>query len=178
MKDKRTLLLFKQALFFLLAPLAFISVGEVERCTSGEPGEIEVLGTHFDVNDYSDENEVKTTLLEGSVKIKSENQVQMLTPGQQAVFTSNTIALNKNVDVSQVVAWKDGFFMFNNTDLQTIMRQVARWYNVCVNFEGKLSGEGYSGRISRSVPLSKFLKVLELNGLHVKTEGRKVTVIP
>ncbi len=146
--------------------------------SSGAAGEIEVLGTHFDVNDYSDEKEVKTTLLEGSVKIKSENQELMLAPGQQAVLTSNTITLNKDVDISQVVAWKEGFFVFNNTDLQTIMRQVSRWYNVDVNFEGKVSGEGYSGRISRTVPLSKFLKVLELNGLHVKTDGRKVIVIP
>lgn len=148
------------------------------KTPTGAAGEIEVLGTHFDVNDYSDENEVKTTLLKGSVKIKSENQVQMLTPGQQAILTSNTISLKKNVDVSQVVAWKEGFFVFNNTDLPTIMRQVARWYNVDVNFEGKMNAEGYSGKISRDVPLSKFLKVLELNGLHVKTEGRKVTVIP
>ena len=145
---------------------------------SGEAGEIEVLGTHFDVNTYKDENQVKTTLLEGSVKIKSENHELMLAPGQQAVVTSNTIVLNKNVDILQVIAWKDGFFVFNNTDLPAIMRQVARWYNVNVNFEGKLSGEGYSGRISRAVPLSKFLKVLELNGLHVRTEGRNVTVIP
>ncbi|MEO9021514.1 MAG: FecR domain-containing protein [Ginsengibacter sp.] len=144
----------------------------------GRDGEIEVLGTHFNVNDYSDEENVKTTLLEGSVKISRMNQQQMLSPGEQAVLNSNSISFKKNVDVSQVVAWKDGFFAFNNTDLQTIMRQVARWYNVDVNFEGKLSGEGYSGRISRAVPLSKFLKVLELNGLNVRTEGRKVTVIP
>ena len=144
----------------------------------GRYSEIEVLGTHFNVNDYSDEENIKTTLLEGSVKIRRLNQQQMLSPGQQAVFASNTISLKKNVDVSQVVAWKDGFFVFNNMDLPTIMRQVARWYNVDVNFEGEFIGEGYSGKISRSVPLSKFLKVLELNGLHVRTEGRKITVMP
>lgn len=141
-------------------------------------GEVEVLGTHFDVNAYPDEENIKTTLLEGSVKIKKANNIQMLSPGQQAVLTSNTILLKKDIDVSQVVAWKDGFFMFNNTDLQTIMRQMARWYNVDVNFEGKINSEGYSGKISRAVPLSKFLKVLELNGLDIKTKGRKVTIIP
>lgn len=142
-----------------------------------ETGEIEVLGTHFNVNAYDDENEVKTTLLEGSVKIKGADQVKMLAPGQQAVLTTNKITLKKDVDISQVIAWKDGFFVFNNTDLQMIMKQVTRWYNVQVNFEGKINEDGYSGKISRNVPLSKFLKVLELNGVRVKIEGRRITIL-
>ncbi len=144
----------------------------------GRNGEIEVLGTHFNVNDYSDEENVKTTLLEGSVKISRLGQHQMLSPGQQAVLSSDAISLNKNVDITQVVAWKDGYFVFDNTDLQTLMREVARWYNVEVSFEGKLSGEGYSGKISRNVPLSEFLKVLELNNVRVKTDGREVIIMP
>ena len=143
---------------------------------AGGTGEIEVLGTHFDVNAYDDESASKTTLLEGSVKIKTANQVQMLTPGQQAAITSNTITLKKDVDVSQVVAWKDGFFVFNNTDIQTIMRQVARWYDIDVIFEGKIPSDGFTGKISRNVPLSDFLKVLQLNNVHVRTEGRSVTI--
>ncbi len=139
-------------------------------------GEIEVLGTHFDVNAYADEDNIKTTLLEGSVKIKRANHIQMLSPGQQAVLTSNKITLKKDVDVSEVVAWKNGFFVFNNMDIQTIMRQVARWYNIDVNFEGKIPSDGFTGKISRNVPLSDFLKVLQLNNVHVKTEGRKVTI--
>ena len=144
---------------------------------AGRTGEIEVLGTHFDVNAYDDENAMKTTLLEGSVKIKRANNVQMLLPGQQAVLTSNTITLKKDVDVSEVVAWKDGFFVFNNTDIQTIMRQVARWYDIGVHFEGEIPSDGFTGKISRNVSLSDFLKVLQLNNLHVKSEGRKVTII-
>lgn len=140
-------------------------------------GEIEVLGTHFDVNAYPDEENIKTTLLEGSVKIKRANNVQMLIPGQQAVLASNTITLKKDVDVSEVVAWKDGFFVFNNMDIQTIMRQVARWYDIDVNFEGKIPSDGFTGKISRNVPLSDFIKVLQLNNVLVKTEGRKVTII-
>ena len=145
---------------------------------AGGKGEIEVLGTHFDINAYVDENTMKTTLLEGSVKIKRANQVQMLSPGQQAVLSSNTITLKKDADVSQVVAWKEGFFMFNNTDIQTIMKQVARWYNVDVNFEGKINSDGYSGKISRNVPLSDFLKILELNNVRVKADRRKITILP
>ena len=140
--------------------------------------EIEVLGTHFNVNAYSEEPDIKTTLLEGSVKIKKANVVQMLSPGQQASLTSNGIALGKNVDVSRVVAWKDGYFVFDNTDLHALMRQVARWYDVDVNFEGKITEDGFTGKISRNVPLSRFLKVLELNEVHVRIEGKKITVIP
>lgn len=147
--------------------------------SNGEGGaEIVVLGTHFNVNAYPDENDVRTTLLEGSVKISKGSKAQMLRPGEQARLTSGTITLKKNVDVSQVVAWKDGFFVFNNSDIKMIMRQVARWYDIDVNFEGEIPQEGYTGKVSRSVALSKFLQVLELNGISVKTDGRRITIAP
>lgn len=156
---------------------------KVEFKNNAGAGEIEVLGTHFDVNAYNDESATRTTLLEGSVKVSKGNESVLIKPGEQASVSSNSlsevkgITVKKNADIDQVVAWKDGFFVFNNTDLQTIMRQVARWYNVQVNFEGKISADGYSGKISREVPLSKFLKVLELNGALIKTEERTVTVM-
>jgi transmembrane sensor len=141
-------------------------------------GEVEVLGTHFNINAYNDEPEVKTTLLEGAVKIKKANAVQVLSPGQQAKLTPNEIVVDRNVDLSQVVAWKDGFFQFNNTDIKTLMRQVSRWYDVEVNFDGKITEEGFTGKIPRNVTLSKLLKVLELNDVHFKTEDRMITVMP
>lgn len=144
---------------------------------AGKKGEVEVLGTHFDVNAYPDENAIKTTLLQGSVKIRQSDKIQMLSPGQEAIITSDAITLKKDVDVDQVTAWKDGYFLFNNTDIQTIMRQVTRWYDVDVNFKGKIPADGFTGKISRNVPLSKFLRILELNDLKVRTEGRTVTVI-
>lgn len=144
---------------------------------SGRKGEVEVLGTHFDVNAYPDENAIKTTLLQGSVKIRQSDKIQMLSPGQEAIISSDAITLKKDVDVAQVTAWKDGYFLFNNTDIQTIMRQVTRWYDVDVNFEGKIPADGFTGKISRNVPLSKFLRILELNDLKVRTEGRIITVI-
>ncbi len=143
---------------------------------AGGKDEVEVLGTHFNINAYPEEHDTKTTLLEGSVKIKRLYATQMLSPGEQAALTANDIVLNRNVDVSEVVAWKEGFFLFNNSDIETIMRQVARWYDVDINFEGKITEERFSGKISRNVTLSKFLKVLELNDVHVRMEGRKVTV--
>ncbi|HEY9362648.1 MAG TPA: FecR family protein [Chitinophagaceae bacterium] len=139
---------------------------------------VEVLGTHFNVNAYSEEPDIETTLLEGSIKIKKAGKVQILSPGEQAKFTSSGIFINKNADLQQVMAWKEGFFLFDNTDIYTLMRQVARWYDVEVNFEGKIAGEGFTGKISRNVPLSKFLKVLELNEVHIKTEGKKITIKP
>ncbi|MEO9003985.1 MAG: FecR domain-containing protein [Ginsengibacter sp.] len=145
---------------------------------SGEKGEIQVLGTHFNLNAYPDEQDIKTTLLEGSVKIKRGNSSQILTPGQQANINSDAITIKKNIVVSDVIAWKDGFFVFDNTNLKMIMRQVARWYDVEVNFEGKIPEEGYTGKVSRNLPLSGFLKMLELNDVNVRAEGRKITIGP
>ncbi len=151
---------------------------------SGEKGEIEVLGTHFNVNAYPDEEDIKTTLLEGSVKVSKGNEHVLIVPGEQASVSRNPslgvkgITLKKDVVLSQVVAWKDGFFVFNSSDIKMIMRQVARWYDVEVIFEGNIPMEGFTGKVSRDVPLSKFLKMLELNEVYVKTEGRKIIITP
>lgn len=148
------------------------------KSKSGENEEIEVLGTHFNVNAYGDEPEMKTTLLEGSVRIKNEDGIKMLKPGQQAGITSKGIEIKNNIDLDQVVAWKNGYFVFNSVDIHTLMRQVQRWYDVDVSFAGAVSEDGYTGKISRDVPLSKLLHVLELNDVHIKTEGRKVVIMP
>ena len=80
------------------------------------------------------------------------------------------------MDLDHVMAWKNGYFLFDNTDIYTLMRQVSRWYNVDIKYEDKITEEGFSGKISREVPLSKFIKVLELNDVHVRTEGRKIII--
>jgi len=142
-------------------------------------GEIDVLGTHFNVNAYADEPSVKTTLLEGAVAVKKAAARQMLVPGQQAEFSpQGAIALAENVDVTRETAWKDGFFWFNNTDIHTLMRQVSRWYDVEVEFKGNITDDGFTGKVSRSVPLSKLLNVLEQYELHFKIEGKKLIVTP
>jgi len=142
-------------------------------------GEIDVLGTHFNINAYADESSVKTTLLEGAVAVKKEKGSQLLSPGQQAEFTpKGAITLSKNVDVTQETAWKDGFFWFNNTDIHTLMRQVSRWYDVEIEFKGKIADDGFTGKVSRNVPLSKLLNVLEQYEIHFKVEGKKITVLP
>jgi transmembrane sensor len=142
-------------------------------------GEIDVLGTHFNVNAYADEPSVKTTLLEGAVAVKKATALQMLVPGQQAEFSpQGGIALAENVDVTRETAWKDGFFWFNNTDIHTLMRQVSRWYNVDVEFKGNISDDGFTGKIPRSIPLSKLLNILEQFELHFQIEGKKIIVTP
>jgi ferric-dicitrate binding protein FerR (iron transport regulator) len=140
--------------------------------------EVQVLGTSFDIMAYADERSVQATLLEGAVRIKQAAVQTLLKPGQQAVLDRATNALRvQPVDVNQVLAWKTGFFEFANTDLTTIMRQVARWYDVEVVFEHGHEKERFLGRISRRQPLSHILQLLEENGVHFKVEGRKVTVL-
>jgi hypothetical protein len=116
-------------------------------------------------------------LLKGSVKVHRGTKTQILSPGEQAIISPEAIKLETDVDVSQVTAWKDGYFLFNNTDIQTIMKEAARWYDIEVTFTGKIPTDGFTGKISRDVPLSKFLKVLEMNDVHVKLDGRKITII-
>ncbi|BAV06956.1 FecR family protein [Filimonas lacunae] len=120
---------------------------------------IEVLGTHFNVNAYTEESNTQTTLLEGSVRI---NGSALLTPGQKGV--SNGYALEvQNADVEQAVAWKEGNFMFNGEDLAGIMRQISRWYKVDVRFQSpELKEITFSGSISRSVPFDKLIHRLSL----------------
>lgn len=141
--------------------------------------EIRVLGTHFNVNCFSDELTVKTTLLEGSVKVMLSNRrmTRILSPGQQSVLLSNTLTVNE-IDPQQAVAWKDGYFRFNNESIQSIMRQLARWYDVEVNFEGQVPSEGLNGKISRFKNISQVLSALEATKtVHFKVEGRRITVM-
>ncbi|MFI5139426.1 MAG: FecR family protein [Sphingobacteriales bacterium] len=138
---------------------------------------VQVLGTHFNINAYSNEATVKTTLLEGSVKVYSGNAVVMIRPGQQSVLANNgTFAVKDDPDTDEIVAWKNGLFQFNEADIQTIMRQIARWYDIDVEFKGKLPADLYRGKISRNVNVSQVLKILELSGINFTIEGRKIIV--
>jgi len=136
----------------------------------------EVLGTHFNVNSYSDEANVKVTLLEGSVKVSKGILSGLLKPGQQAQVSTG-VKIVKDVDVDAVMAWRNGLFEFSNTELPVIMRQLARWYDVEVAYEGKATNAKFGGGLSMKLPLSKVLKLLEANGLKFTVEGKKVTVI-
>ncbi|MCX2584417.1 FecR domain-containing protein [Pedobacter sp. MR22-3] len=142
--------------------------------------EVEVLGTHFNINSYGDDKIVRTTLLEGSVKVvfqKGERNEKILKPGQQSILLPDNRIAVKEVDVNEAVAWRDGKFIFDREDMGTIMRKVARWYNVEVIFEDDIQNKQITGSVSRYANLSELLKVLEATGrAHFKTEGRKVII--
>ncbi len=139
---------------------------------------VEVLGTHFNVNAYPDETDSKTTLLEGSVKISQtrSNVSKLLKPGEQAVVT-NAIEV-KSVDTEQAIAWKEDLFMFNEDNLDHVMRMIARWYNVEVVFkDNELKKELYSGSVSKFVNVSHVLKKLEMvGGVAFTVQGRTISV--
>lgn len=137
--------------------------------------EITVLGTHFNVNSYSNEGSTKTTLLEGSVSV---NHAIVLKPDQQSVVSGTKQITVRNVDVSEIVAWKDGDFKFNNVPLEEIMRQLERWYDIEVVYQGAVGKETFNGVISRKANLSRILKILEKGGVGFKIEGKKLTVTP
>lgn len=144
--------------------------------------DIEVLGTHFNVNAYNDEGTTKTTLLEGSVKVSQSaignRQSAILKPGEQSVLKANSpFTIDYSPDIDQVMAWKNGWFEFDNTDIKAIMRQISRWYDVDIRYETKTDNQTYGGRISRNINLSNILKMLELYGVHCKLEGKTLTVI-
>jgi hypothetical protein len=139
--------------------------------------QVEVLGTHFNVNAYGDEGAIKTSLLEGSVKIKKGNVSGLLKPGQQGVLKNNSNNIEiKNADMSQAVAWKNGLFQFDGADIKTIMREIGRWYDVEIEYAGKVPERRFEGKISRDSQLSDVLKILELSNVKFAVEGKKIVV--
>ncbi len=139
--------------------------------------EIEVLGTHFNVNAYDDEDMIRTTLLEGSVVITQSKKSKKLYPGQQAVVNNiGDISLDKNVNLSQVMSWKNGLFYFENSSLQEVMRELSRWYDVDVVYNDGIPNRNFEGEIQRNLKLSEVLRILELNKVNFKLEGRTVLI--
>jgi transmembrane sensor len=143
-------------------------------------GLVEVLGTHFNVNAYSDEPAMATTLLEGKVKVSAaEGQQQTLLPGEQAQLApTGQIKKINNVDMELAVAWKNGLTAFKSADIKSIMRQVARWYNVEVVYEGIIPQRSFTGGVSRDAKLSELLHLLEVSKVHFRIEKNKVVVMP
>jgi len=141
--------------------------------------EVQVLGTHFNINGYADEGRVKTTLLEGSVRLTGLKEQKILKPGQQAILSKDSFQVSA-ADIEESLAWKNGLFMFNDKRLEDIMKMVSRWYDVEVDYHGdEIRNERFSGTVSRFNNVSELLKVLESSGLvHFKIEGRKILINP
>jgi ferric-dicitrate binding protein FerR (iron transport regulator) len=143
-------------------------------------GKVKVLGTHFNIKAYLDESTVKTTLLEGSVDMTSTESHYILKPGQQAQLHKSTgkMSLDEHADVEEAVAWKEGRFVFNEASVETVMREIARWYDVEIVYAGKVPTEKFEGEIPRNSNIQEVFKILELSNVHCKIEGRKITVLP
>jgi ferric-dicitrate binding protein FerR (iron transport regulator) len=139
--------------------------------------EVKVLGTHFNIMAYHDEKAINTTLLEGSVSISKRKETVLLKPGQQAQIQENgKIDIVRNADVEQAIAWKNGVFNFNGSDIETTMRQIARWYDIEVIYEDKIS-EHFNGTIPRNASIEKVLTMLEYTGVvHFNMQKRKIIV--
>jgi len=145
--------------------------------TVKEPVQIEVLGTELDVEAYADEEDQKTTLINGSVKVISGIHEVLLKPGQQGRVNSSLGVLS-NVNIEEAIAWKNGLFQFQDASIQSIMRQVGRWYDVDIVYKGKIDQQ-FIGKIPRQVQVSTLLKILESTGwVHFMIEGKKITVAP
>ncbi|TDE31297.1 MULTISPECIES: FecR family protein [Flavobacterium] len=141
--------------------------------------QVNVLGTHFNVNAYNDEDVVNTTLLEGSVLLTEKGKKVLLKPGQQAEKQkSGAIVVKDNVNLEEVMGWKNGVFYFENASIQTVLRQVSRWYDVDVVFEKGVPTRTFEGEIQRNLQLSQVLKILEKNKVRFKIEGKILRVMP
>jgi ferric-dicitrate binding protein FerR (iron transport regulator) len=150
------------------------------RTPSGDGGKVNVLGTHFNIMAYPEEQSIKTTLLEGAVAVSQSEVSTRLIPGQQAAFDNMRHQFRvRPVDTLQAIAWKNGLFEFDNTDLATIMRQLARWYDIEIVYRAPLDKTPLGGNISKNMDLADALALLEANGTnHFKIEGKKVFVLP
>ncbi len=154
---------------------------------------VEVLGTHFNINAYSDEPSIRTTLIEGSVRVLlpspsgeglDMNFSKLLKPGQQSKVNETINVFN--VDTEEAVAWKNGYFMFNNENIQSIMRKVSRWYNIDIEYRGNISQKALWGSLSRFKNVSELIDMLELTGsVHFKIvpgdasgKERRIIVMP
>jgi ferric-dicitrate binding protein FerR (iron transport regulator) len=146
---------------------------------SGEGGEVEVLGTDFNINAYSDEASANTTLLEGSVRIIHGAANTMLRPGEQAqVSAEKAIHIVSDANIEKVMAWKNGVFDFQDATLEEVMRQLQRWYDIEVVYEKDVPKLEFIGRMGRDLSLSKVLSGLEVSKVHFRLEGRRLVVLP
>ena len=150
--------------------------------------QVQVLGTSFNVNAYTDESGISTTLLEGAVRLVKGEVAVLLKPGQQGVTGATDAGAGKNIavsgfsihkaDIDQVMAWKNGFFSWDAADVHTVMRQISRWYGVEVRYEGTPTTALFGGEIGRDLTLTQVLTGLSKSKVHFQLDGKILTVLP
>lgn len=164
---------------------AYFDISPIEnkpfRINVDNKSTIEVLGTSFNVTAYPDEPGIETTLIEGQVKVYTPEMQSVLLqePAQQSFLDRSGNLTVRQIDhVEVVVAWKNGIILFQNAPLQSIMRQISRWYDVEVEYRGNPDERLFTGGISRKSNLSSLLKILELNDVNFTMEGNRIIVEP
>ncbi len=140
--------------------------------------EVKVLGTHFNINGY--DGETRTTLLEGSVAVELPGKTSRIIPGQQAVTSNlnNAIVVLNGVDLNEVMAWKNGYFYFTHASVEMVMKQLSRWYDVDIIYQGDLPDRKFEGEMQRNLSLSQVLNLLSKNNIHFSIVGKKIIVSP
>lgn len=138
---------------------------------------VEVLGTHFNINAYNDEQSATTTLLEGSVRINASGLQKMLAPNQQAKLNNGKITIIQ-YNADNAIDWVRNDFVFDNENLGSILRKISRWYDVEIACPTNLEKLEFTGSISRTKNIAQVLKIMELTGIvNFKVEGRRITVM-
>lgn len=138
---------------------------------------VEVLGTRFNINSYGDEGVIKTTLLEGSIQVNANlKKGIILKPGQQSQLSSKQALKVSDVNTSQVMAWKEGYFRFEGIGIKELMQHISRWYDMEIEYQGEVGEHEFVGEIPRNTRLSAVLKILEASGIKFKVEGKKIIV--
>lgn len=147
---------------------------------TGDRQEIRVLGTQFNINAYENESVIKTTLIKGSIQVEARSgETVVLQPGQQATVAEfGSIKTRNNTDLEEVVAWKKGFFHFQNADIKTVMRQLSRWYDVEVSYPATLPDWSFTGEIGETLTLKEVLDGLAFTNIKFKIDGRKLILLP
>jgi ferric-dicitrate binding protein FerR (iron transport regulator) len=141
---------------------------------------VEVLGTQFNINAYADEPVLTTTLIEGKVKLNNKGTLSLLKPGQQALISGpGQTKVSSQADIEEAIAWKNGKFIFNGNRITAIMRQLARWYDIQVEYNNSLPDDEFVGAIRRSENISAILRILsKTKTVRFAIDGKKVTVLP
>ncbi len=165
----------------ILSGEAYFEVSKNEQqpfIVQTERAVVHVLGTDFNVNAYKDEQKVKATLVNGSIRFSNAAATTLLSPGEQGIIDGARQGIEKkHVNVNQEVAWKSGYFVFRNNTIHDIMRQIERWYDVEVEYRGNPPQGTFGGTYSKNKDIQELLKGLELTGLvHFQIEGRKIIV--
>jgi len=140
---------------------------------------VDVLGTSFNISAYTDESAIKTTLLTGAVRVSKGDAKTLLKPNEQVQLNeTGKLSVLKDVDVDAEVAWRSNLFHFDRADIKTVMRVLARWYDLDVRYEGPVTDHEFGGYIERGLNLSQVLEILQKNQVHFDLDGRKLTVRP